>query len=318
MILIVSHPDDVHAQAVLRELDALGAPARLLNLSDFPQRAALAIGYNGRSAPRYTLSLPDGPLDLAACGAVWWRRPQPYKVHDEVEAENLRAFAYNEATEAFTGLWQCLDAFWINHPTRDHEAHRKVYQLRLAREAGLTTPQTLITNDPGAARAFVAQRGPDRTIYKAFSATARDWRETRLLRADALAAMDSVKYAPVIFQEYVEATVDLRATVVGDEVFTGAIHSQETSYPVDFRMDMDGARIEPHAMPESVRERLLALVRRLGLVYGACDFRLTPEGEYVFLEVNPAGQWLFVEERTGQPIARAIAARLAEHDGVAA
>jgi glutathione synthase/RimK-type ligase-like ATP-grasp enzyme len=58
-------------------------------------------------------------------------------------------------------------------------------------------------------------------------------------------------------------------------------------------------------------------MHRLGLVYGAIDVRLTPEGRYVFLEVNPAGQWLFIEHATGQPISAELASRLVA-GGVAA
>lgn len=94
--------------------------------------------------------------------------------------------------------------------------------------------------------------------------------------------------------------------MVGSELFAAAIYSQETAYPVDFRMDMQRARTEPVTLPDGVRDRVLALLRRLGLVYGAVDMRLTPDGEYVFLEINPAGQWLFVEQRTAQPITRAV------------
>jgi glutathione synthase/RimK-type ligase-like ATP-grasp enzyme len=115
----------------------------------------------------------------------------------------------------------------------------------------------------------------------------------------------------VIFQEYVPADVDLRITVVGKRVFAAAIHSQETDYPTDFRMSLGQAEVEAVELPREVEERLLALIDRLGLAYGAVDMRRTPEGEHVFLEVNTAGEFLFVEERTGQPIARALAELLA-------
>lgn len=122
----------------------------------------------------------------------------------------------------------------------------------------------------------------------------------------------------MIFQEYVEAVYDLRVTVVGERVFAAAIHSQETAYPVDFRMDMANARVEAVDLPEEVSDELLALMARMGLVYGAIDLRLRPDGEYVFLEINPAGQFLFIEQETGQPIAAAIAEALLAHDQEAA
>ena len=160
-------------------------------------------------------------------------------------------------------------------------------------------------------------RGYRDVICKAFSATEQQWRETRLVGDQELAVLDNVRYAPVIFQEYIPADVDLRVTVVGDELFAAAIHSQESEYPVDFRMDMANTRIEAAELPRDIAERLLDLMGRLGLVYGAIDLRRTPDGRHVFLEVNPAGQWLFVEQATGQPIAAALARLLLAHDGVA-
>ena len=65
-------------------------------------------------------------------------------------------------------------------------------------------------------------------------------------------------------------------------------------------------------LPAQLTRQLLALQKRLGLVYGAVDLRQTDAGEYYFLEVNPAGQWLFCEERAGLPITQAHAELLAQ------
>jgi glutathione synthase/RimK-type ligase-like ATP-grasp enzyme len=98
---------------------------------------------------------------------------------------------------------------------------------------------------------------------------------------------------------------------VGERIFAAAIHSQETDYPIDFRMSLGQANVEPAELPPRIERLLHALMARLGLAYGAIDLRRTPDGDCVFLEVNTAGEFLFVEERTGQPIARALADLLA-------
>lgn len=319
-ILILATAADEHAVAVAGELERMGARAEVVDLSEFPQRARLSARYaccadcGGRG---FMLELADRRIDLAEIGAVWWRRPQAPAISPQITRSGHRQFAVSEAHEALSGMWHSLDAFWVNDPARDQVAHRKAYQLSVAQDVGLTIPHTLITNDPGDARAFVDGRGYRNVIYKAFSATPEDWRETRLLREEELALLDNVRYAPVIFQEYVEADVDLRVTVVGDELFAAAIHSQETEYKVDCRMDIASARIEAVALPQEVEERLQALMARLGLVYGAIDMRRTPDGRHVFLEINPAGQWLFIEQESGQPIAAALARLLHARDGAA-
>jgi glutathione synthase/RimK-type ligase-like ATP-grasp enzyme len=316
MILVVSADEDRHAHAVTRELDREETDVRLLDLSEFPRDLRLTIDYDDGGLPDARLGHADASEELALseCHVVWWRRPQQFELSGLFDRREDYTFAYNEAQSAFDGLWSLLDAEWVNHPLRDEQAGRKPYQLRLASEVGFEVPDTCITNDPERAREFVDEHGANRTVYKAFSATEEAWRETRLLEPDEVELIESVRFAPVIFQEYVPARADLRVTVVGDETFTAAIHAEDTSYPVDFRMAMDEARFERFELPESVRDRVAAFVARLGLSYAAIDLRHTPDGEFVFLEVNPAGQWLFAERRADLPITEAFADLLLAKD----
>jgi glutathione synthase/RimK-type ligase-like ATP-grasp enzyme len=117
----------------------------------------------------------------------------------------------------------------------------------------------------------------------------------------------------VIFQRYVDADLDLRVTVVEDEIFAAAI-SSEAQYAADYRPGLGSARVTRHDLPPVIAERLLKLMRIFGLRFGAIDLRVTPDGDYVFLEVNPAGEFLFISERIDLPIPQAIAASLERHD----
>lgn len=311
MILILSSREDIHARRVMAELNELGLAPWLQDLSEFPLAAALSLHYGGeRSGARWFRDARRQRWDLTRVRAVWWRRPQPFQLDPALTDPQHRLFAANECREVLSGLWQTLDAFWINDPVRDDTGHRKTYQLALAEELGMAVPPTVITNDPAEATAFVASA--DRVVVKPFTGTPGAWRETRLVKEQELAQMDLVRMAPVILQEYVDG-VDVRVTVVGEDVFPATVDVSTGSYPVDFRMNMDVADIRPSTLPEATERAIRDLMARLGLVYGALDFRRRPDGEHVFLEINPAGQWLFVEERTGQPIARTLARLLARH-----
>ncbi|MBI3368469.1 MAG: hypothetical protein HY021_08520, partial [Burkholderiales bacterium] len=182
MILVISHHRDEHAQAVMVELSRRGAATRLLDLARFPLELSLVMQYDGRGASRFVFGCDDKGLELDDCGAIWWRRPQFPSVQGTVNRAEHQHFAVSESQEALHGLWQSTDAFWINEPARDAVANRKAYQLRLAGQLGLEIPQTLISNCPQAARDFVQRLGLGQVIYKAFSATEQEWRETRLLR----------------------------------------------------------------------------------------------------------------------------------------
>jgi glutathione synthase/RimK-type ligase-like ATP-grasp enzyme len=313
MILILSTPLDEHAQTVMAELLKLDTKSQLLDLSEFPQKLRLSLFYED-GKHRFLFGCDEQGLKLEDCRSIWWRRPQQPVISKEIIRDTHRNFAMNEVAEALQGLWQSLNAFWINDPLLDQAASRKVYQLCIAQDVGLEIPSTLISTCPGSVREFIARKKFDNVIYKAFSATEAEWRETRLLRKNELDLIDNVRFAPVIFQDYIEAEVDLRVTVVGDDIFAAAINSQETSYKVDFRIDMGKAHINEVRLPDEIEKKLHALMKRLGLVYGAIDMRLTPDGRYVFLEINPAGQWLFIEQQTGQKISRAIARMLKDHD----
>jgi glutathione synthase/RimK-type ligase-like ATP-grasp enzyme len=92
----------------------------------------------------------------------------------------------------------------------------------------MRVPDTLMTSDPGAALAFIERHGIGGTIHKIFAATHQVWRETRLVRVEDVALLESVRLAPVIFQERIPAVADVRVTVVGDDVFPMAIDTRHT------------------------------------------------------------------------------------------
>jgi len=203
-----------------------------------------------------------------------------------------------------------MEALWINSPARDAAASHKPYQLAIAQRLGLEIPQTMMTSDPEEARAFWRECDGD-VIYKQFIALPEAWSETRKLgEAETKVADETIRLAPVIFQRHVAAVADLRVTIIGDEVFAAAVDVRDLDYDVDVRLNLNAKHVA-HDLPDDIADKLRAMMRRLGLVYGAIDLRLTADGLYIFLEINPAGQFLYVEQQTGQPITAALAARLA-------
>jgi glutathione synthase/RimK-type ligase-like ATP-grasp enzyme len=312
MILVVSSMNDAHADEVLAHLIGQGSATRLLDLSLLPVRMSVTGRYpvsDADASPTFSLRFPDGDLlDLADVSAVWWRRPQPYQVSPDIGAAH-RDFAMSETRTAMAGILQSTECLWVNDPVRDSAAQHKPWQLAVARQVGLHIPETLITNDPDEARSFWAAHAPH-VVYKPFRQTRSAWRETRALLPDDVSLLDAVRLAPVLFQEKIEGVADLRVTVIGDELFAAAAALQDASYTLDIRFNVDVA-YAPHTLPGDVTESIFRLMQCLGLEYGAIDLRLTPEGRYVFFEVNPGGQFLYVERSSGQAISVALAAHLA-------
>ncbi|MFY0531568.1 hypothetical protein [Nannocystis pusilla] len=207
--------------------------------------------------------------------------------------------------------------FVMDPPDLVRERGHKPAQQRLARELGLATPRTLMTNDPAEAREFIASC-PDGAIAKMLSAFAirdADGEEqvvfTTSLRDDHLAKLDGLRLAPMVFQEQIRKRMELRITVVGSRMFTAAVDSQKVAgAEVDWRER--GVTLlpswTPYELPADVARALERYMERIGMQYSAIDMLVDPDGRHVFLEANPAGECFWLEYYSPRfPLAAAIA-----------
>jgi len=199
----------------------------------------------------------------------------------------------------------------MSPPTALWQAESKIRQLQAAAAAGLDCPPTLVSNDPIEIREFWAANGP--LIAKPLKLGYFDYGATQAatfttaIDQEALADDSALVAAPVIFQPNIRKQFDLRVTIVGGDVFAATIDSQrEPTARTDWRRTGTDLQHERHSLPDGLHQACLRLMQELGLQFGALDFVLTPEGRYVFLEVNPNGQWLWIEERLGYSITDAI------------
>lgn len=198
---------------------------------------------------------------------------------------------------------------WLNHPADIAHAEYKPAQLTAAKAAGLRVPDTLITNEVAEARTFVESVG--RAIYKPLAGGGVAEEGTyRLIYATPVTAEEideSVTRTAHLFQAWVPKDHEVRLTVVDEQLHAARIDARSEAAAVDWRSDYDHLSYSAVKVPAAVRRGVLALMRTLRLRFGALDFVVTPDGEWVFLEVNPNGQWAWIEEQTGLSIATSIA-----------
>ena len=314
MIVVFAKTDDDHAVAVSHLLrNEHGEQAVIFDSSRFPTAASLTAHMNGPGSLSVPLVDSEGwSIDLQTVKSFWWRRPQPITVDARVTDEQSRSFAYSESTSALYGLLASCDGASILDIGACDAADYKPTQLKIAAEVGFKVPETLITNDPQQALQF-RQHHDSQVVYKAFNQYATVWKPTRLLTAEDLGQLHNVAIAPVIFQTLVPGSVDLRVTVVGRKIYAAEFPVPESAEAgtVDYRLHLAETRCQPHTVPSDLIEKIHAFMAALGLEYGALDFRLTHDKEYVFFEINTGGEFLYVQHSTGQPIAQAMAAHLA-------
>lgn len=301
-LLIPTQIHDIHAKVVQRALALRGHEAILWYGGDLPSRQSLGleVAEDGAAALRI-----DG-VDIADSGAfdvVWLRRPVHGVVPEDMHPGD-RAFAVREWDQFMRGLWLTIGegAFWVNPRQAATLAGSKPRQLVEAARVGFAVPRTLFSNDPARIRAFIREN-PGETIYKPFCTST--WRLddgaaylfTAVVDEAALPDDDVLRLAPGIFQPRVDKAYELRVTVMGRRVFAVRLASQSLEQArVDWRAGTRAIAMEPVTLPPEVEARCLALLDRLGLVFGCLDFIVTPAGEHVFLEVNQMGQFLWLEE----------------------
>ncbi|HZR46167.1 MAG TPA: hypothetical protein VFA47_05665 [Candidatus Manganitrophaceae bacterium] len=179
---------------------------------------------------------------------------------------------------------------WINHPDASRNAENKLWQLRAAREAGLRVPRTLISQDPSRIREFCRSLD-NQVIVKTVSGTFKAPLSPGKVDEALLASDASLRLSPAIYQEQVPGNRHLRIQVFGEDIHAALI----TCDQLDWRFHLNKSTVEPYSLSPDFESRIHAVMRLLGLRMGIFDFKLTPEGEPVWFDVNPQGQFLFIE-----------------------
>ena len=308
-ILIVTNRFDLHADLLVPILIAKGHTPFRLNLDAFPRDyQTCQLFANGQLSNKIRM-LPDGPwFDLAGVGAVWTRKTAEFAYLSDELSPQERAFAKVETEQALFGLLFTLDCFWMNHPLASRGAMWKGEQLQRATRFGFRVPASIVSNCPEQVRAFRATIAGD-IIFKSMSSpylggetVAPEERSVRgvgttIVGDDMMANLDAVGQVACHFQEYIAKQYELRVTVIGRRLFAAKIRSQDDPRTVvDSRNMSTDIAYEAEQLPAELAQRCIDLVSSYGLSYGALDLIVTPEGEVVFLENNPGGQFLYIEQ----------------------
>jgi glutathione synthase/RimK-type ligase-like ATP-grasp enzyme len=258
----------------------------------------------------HRLEIRDTSHHLDEFPAVWFRRPVAPR--PTPGGPSLGEWATRESEEALRGLWHGHEAFWVNHPDDNRRAEFKQVQLLTAQELGFEIPRTLVTNSARQARDF-ATAFPEGIICKPLRlGRLIHAGEERLFMTSQVSSEQLAQFPEggetYLLQALIEKQADIRVTVIGERVFAVEIDSQShASSRVDWRQGGTALTHTPHKLPEQAARLCLALCAAYGLRFAAIDLALRPDGSYTFFEVNPNGQWAWIEQMTGQPLSAALA-----------
>ncbi len=315
-ILIITHSQDNESiSLVIKAIKEQGGKAFRFDTDRFPTEVQLD-AYSGKEKERLILACEQEKLDLREVSAVWYRRiAMGARIPTTMEPQ-MRQASVQESRVTIKGMLASLNAFYLDPLHKVERAKHKQLQLQVARELGLDTPRNLTTNNPLAVLEF-AQECKDGMIAKMLSSFAiydEQGQEkvvfTNPVKPEELDQLEGLRFCPMTFQEQVPKALELRTTIVGKQVFTASIDSQ-ISQKARHDWRRQGLALikdwKTYDLPLSVEEKLLKLMEYFGLNYGAIDLILTPDGQHVFLEVNPVGEFFWLERCPGLPISQAIA-----------
>ncbi|MEK7153311.1 MAG: hypothetical protein AAB834_05155 [Patescibacteria group bacterium] len=314
-ILVISSHNDAHIPLVQKHLRK---PFVVIDSLDMLDEIELSFSLGDTAGHvRYA----GQPLDNVR--SVWYRKPTSLTPDHVPVPENLKSYSLCSLQRHFYMLSNSLrSALWVNDYAAMECADSKFPQLEMATELGMHVPQTLMTSDAEAAKAFIGTH--KHCVVKAQSANSPSldglnmgFLTTRISR-DSLPDLSNLHLAPAIFQEAIDPLFDVRVTVVGDQVFAAKISNKgidKHSPILDWRIGHYRGKMRIEAFPDfpdTVARQCIDFIKLSGLLFGAIDMVMDKNGELWFLENNPNGQWGFVEICTKQPIGKALAMLLTD------
>ena len=317
VVLLLTHSGDYFTvDRVAQALSKRGASPFRLDTDQFPLVVQLTARLHN-SQLTHRIRYGDRTIASEQVKAVWLRRIWSAKISQELDPRFQQA-CLRESGATLNGFLDSLShARWLDHLSSVREAENKQRQLRIATEVGLAIPQTLITNDPIEARKFF-QELEGKMVAKLLTPLSHSMEKsafflyTSAVQEKDLEEATTLRYCPMVFQAEIPKMQELRVIYVAGKFFVGALDSSRyAQQTLDWRnADPENCPWELGTLQGEIISKLNRFMNQLGLRYGAIDLIQQPNGEYVFLEVNPSGEWGMLERDLGLPIADAIAQAL--------
>lgn len=303
-LLIITDREDFAADYLIVRLRELGREYYRLNVDQlFESTATFRVG--GHEPTKRTVSCGGVSVDLRSVRSVWYRRAlrpsPPPTLHPE-----FRRFGAAEVRHLFEGLVCHPEVCWVNPIAATEIAERKVYQLQLAGQHGLRVPATLVSTNREELEQFaslhcaVIGKPVSYGLVTSSQGQAYALHTHEVTRAQ-LTELDNLGGVPVLLQERVQKGTDVRVTIIGEAIYSVEIITPADA-PVDWRATPEGLRYQRCELPPAIEAACRSLMSALDLAYGAFDFIRTENADWYFLEVNPAGEWAWLDVALGLPM----------------
>ncbi|WP_417197729.1 MvdC/MvdD family ATP grasp protein [Bizionia sp.] len=310
-VLIISNKSDITSDFIVKSLRENSIEFYRFNTEELTKSVTFSLDFSS-SSYQIIDSKFERSFNLQEFTSVYYRRPE-LPVFNSVELSIGEInFVKNEFIYALEGIYKLLrNAYWISPLYSIREAENKIYQLDIAKALGFKIPNSIITDSYKQVSLFFKENKEECVIKPIKSGLIEDNTDSKVVFTNVLKSVpenkQKISFAPNYLQSHIFKKGDIRVIVVGDKIFATLIHSQEYSTTkVDWRKGEMNLYHEKINLPEDIKIKCIALLRTLKLRYGAIDFILDNNGNYIFLEINPNGQWAWIEKQTGYKITQEI------------
>nr|GEV52262.1 hypothetical protein [Tanacetum cinerariifolium] len=240
--------------------------------------------------------------------AVWFRRVK--KPVLTLEDAYTSEYISSELIALLNNFYYLLDCKWVSKPEHIYKAENKLYNLKVATGLGFIIPETIISNQKQTITDFFHRHEGEIIIKPIFNnkllhSNHKQVIFTSKVKREHIDQLDQFHITPSIFQCNIPKAYEVRVTIVGQHIFAAAVDSQaHEATKQDWRKEK--LLFTPYTLPEDIAEKCLSLVSALNLNFGAIDLIKSTDGQYYFLEINPNGQWAWMEMDCGLPISSAL------------
>jgi glutathione synthase/RimK-type ligase-like ATP-grasp enzyme len=310
MILILTEKNDAHANLLIDKLKESQVPFFRLDL-DTKSLEKTSITFKNKT---WSIRTREGRITLDQVKCVWNRRTFVQLMLDEQDKDYKFNIWKNEWNKTLLGIYYYLkDVKWLNYYRKNHKAENKYFQLNVAENLGFEIPDYLLSNDKNEILEFgkkhekIVLKLLNQDFYKVANEKYVGF-YVNIIPYEKLKEFSQSEENPIFLQKYIEKDFEVRYTVVDEEHFVCKIDSQRSEIAKTDWRRYDLANT-PHSIilpPDSIREKVKLLMKKFELAYGALDFIVAKDGTWYFLEINPSGQYLWIEDLTGLKITEAI------------
>jgi glutathione synthase/RimK-type ligase-like ATP-grasp enzyme len=295
MILIVTATNDLHAVAVQNRVRALGyRDIHIVECDRIAQRPTISFRVDS-GANTDKLLTPEGrTMSVSDAGLIWLRRMRADQLldHDVSEPAAVNIMNNDCRGSLSSFLATKFRGKWISDPESSIRASDKIYQLTVAEKNGFKIPKTLVSQRYDDVSKFFDESNA-KIIAKTVVGVSEPFLQT--IKIDDVTKFDVESYqsSPAIYQELIEGTDHLRLVCFGDKSLCGCISTTELDWRLNLKSD-----IKPWDVPDELHQKVRSTLDDLGLEMGIVDIKIDPHGNYVWFEVNPQGQFIFLEPLT--------------------